>query len=72
MLVAKKRHTPKIDPADWAARLKAVRDRLGLNNDQLAARLGIRSRTLVSWLYGERTPAESAQNLIKLLEDGKI
>jgi DNA-binding transcriptional regulator YiaG len=65
-VAAKKRANP------WPAKLKQLRNGLGLTNDEVAAKLRIPIRLWRSWLYGERRPSPAAQALISLLEDGKI
>lgn len=66
MRMAKKAANP------WPAKLKALRDRLGLSNEQVAARLRISLRLWRSWCYGERKPSPAGQALLSLLDQGKI
>jgi DNA-binding transcriptional regulator YiaG len=66
LTMAKKKNNP------WPTRLKALRDRLGLTNDQMAQRLRIDVRLWKSWVYGERQPRGAAVALITLMEEGKI
>jgi transcriptional regulator with XRE-family HTH domain len=56
------------------AQLRRIRDRLGLSQAQMAAKVGVARRT---WMYWEnprrnRHPSKSHAKLIALLADGKL
>ena len=50
-----------IQPLD----IKNIRDRLGLTQEQFAALLGIRVRTLRNWEQGRRVPEGPARVLLQ-------
>jgi putative transcriptional regulator len=47
---------------------KAVREKLGLNQSQFAALLGISPRTLQNWEQGHRRPEGTARALLRVAE----
>jgi len=53
-------------PMDYAPGIKAVRDRLGLKNQDLADRCGVSRRTLEGWLLG-KPPSAAALNVMSAL-----
>lgn len=67
MLVMAKRK--KHGTHTWPARLARMQARLGLNNQEMADRLGISVHTWNAWRYGSRTPAGPSQAAIRLLEE---
>jgi transcriptional regulator with XRE-family HTH domain len=56
----------------WAAKLKALRKAKGLTHAEMAEELAISIRTLRAYLYGQRTPSNPVQRLIKQLEEKTI
>lgn len=56
------------------ARLREIRERLGLSVEQAAAKVGVRPRTWHSWELPsqKRHPSPSHEILIRLLEGGAI
>jgi DNA-binding transcriptional regulator YiaG len=48
-------------------RIAAIRDRLGMTQEQLAAEIGVDQATVSMWLSGRRTPS-GAGSLQRLLE----
>ena len=50
----------------FSVRLKAARDKIGFTNKELSDFLGIKERTVHSWLWGESEPQKYAQ--IAILE----
>ena len=55
-----------------AAQVKAIRTKLGLSQEQAAARIGMSRRTWQDYERGEIDLTTSAALLIRLLEAGKI
>jgi putative transcriptional regulator len=49
-----------------AARVKALRDELGLTQQQLADRLGVRQQTISEWEQGVYTPRRSSCVLLTM------
>jgi putative transcriptional regulator len=47
---------------------KAVRDKLGLSQNQFAALIGISPRTLQNWEQGHRRPEGTARALLRVAE----
>jgi DNA-binding transcriptional regulator YiaG len=69
LTMAKRRSTP-LTPA----RIKEIRERLGLTQAQAAERIGVARRT---WMYWEspargQRPSPAAVSLIHLLAEGKL
>jgi DNA-binding transcriptional regulator YiaG len=69
-----KRPTPPVEEPEnpWPGRLKALQEKLGLDNDQMAEKLGVPARTWLSWKYGERRPSVAAARLVELAEAGRL
>lgn len=59
----------KINP--WPARLKDLRNRLQITQEQAGKRVRVTRRTWAGW-EGGRVPSPAHQLLIELLEGGKI
>jgi transcriptional regulator with XRE-family HTH domain len=59
-------------PADWPKFLKELRDRLGVNQSQAAARVCISQSQWSAFESGVRTPTRPIACLIRFLADGKI
>ncbi len=55
-------------PADYPARVRSVRERLGLTQTQLAARIGVSFATVNRWENGQNRPARLAWRQILDLE----
>lgn len=51
------------DLADLATELKQAREKAGLNKSQLARRIGVSYRTVLSWEQGKKRP--TSENLVK-------
>ena len=62
----------KLTPAQkhLSARLKTMRKKMGpdTKNTELAAKIGIEHRALLTYLYGERNPSKSVLRLIDMAE----
>ncbi len=68
-----KRVRPEGDPANtWPRRLFEMRQRLGLTQQQAAAKVRVSRRAWVKWESGRQVPSASRQLLLGLLEDGKL
>jgi DNA-binding transcriptional regulator YiaG len=63
---------PKRSANPWPKRLKALRDRLGLNQTQAALRVSISQSQWSAFESGLRKPTRPIARLIELLETGKI
>lgn len=73
--MARKRKDPDPPPAappPWPERLRALRSRLGLTQQQAAARIRVSLRAWSGWERGEDTPSPPFELLLELLEAEKI
>jgi len=52
---------PTNNSASFAEVIKALREKIGLSQEQLAQKLGVSSRTISRWEVGEAEPKTSAQ-----------
>jgi DNA-binding transcriptional regulator YiaG len=52
---------------DWPRLLRAIQDRTGKRQGELAEVLGVSVHTWRSWLYGQSVPSGPAAKLIKIL-----
>lgn len=50
------------------AKIKALRESLGMTQDQLAAMLGLNPGTLRNWEQGIREPTDAARALLTILQ----
>jgi DNA-binding XRE family transcriptional regulator len=50
--------------ASWAARLKALRERLGITQREAAERADIPLRTWIAWENGQNDPSRSSARLL--------
>jgi DNA-binding transcriptional regulator YiaG len=66
MLMAKGRPPRKYPPRSWAARLRALRDRLGITQAEAAERTGVALRTWIGWENSQREPSGPAAELLRL------
>jgi DNA-binding transcriptional regulator YiaG len=58
---------PVGEQIEWdAARVKALRDHLGLTQQQLAEELGVRQQTISEWEKGVYTPRRSSSKLLTM------
>ena len=48
--------------------VRAIRDKLGLSQSQMAALLNVSKRTLENWEQGRRGPTGPAQALLRIME----
>ena len=48
--------------------VKAIRDKFGLSQSQMAAFLNVSKRTLENWEQGRRGPTGPAQTLLRIME----
>ena len=48
--------------------VKAIREQLGVSQDQFAMILGVSRRTVENWEQGYRHPTGTARSLLKILE----
>lgn len=68
-MIADMGRKPKKWPAaSWPGRLIALQAKLGLENDEMAARIGCSLRAYESWKWGERDPNRVAQHVLANLE----
>lgn len=65
--VARKKTPPAPEPPanPWPARLRALQERLHLDNHDMAARLDVSLRAYQSWKWGERRPSPAQARLIE-------
>jgi DNA-binding transcriptional regulator YiaG len=69
--MARKRKQPEPPANPWPARLRALRQKLGLASQQQAAtRFRVSLRTWAAWESGETTPPRVTQLLFEMLEGG--
>jgi len=59
---------PSAAPNPWAARVRALRDRLGLGREQFGHRVGASAQTVMAWERGWWQPSAEAQKRIEDLE----
>ncbi|MBK8178527.1 MAG: helix-turn-helix domain-containing protein [Planctomycetes bacterium] len=57
---------PEAIPTDLPSRIRAARHLLGLNQDQLAERLGVNPSTVQKWEHGRKRPYP---RFVRLFED---
>lgn len=53
-------------PYPWPARLKELRELLGVTQAEAAERVGVSTRTWISWENAQRTPSATAARLLRL------
>lgn len=58
-------------PAEWADRVRAVRARLGLTQEQLARRMSVTARTVQAWEGGSRVPLPAVRRLFGTIAQQK-
>lgn len=51
---------------------KAIRDRLGVSQENFAILLGVSKRTVENWEQGRRYPTGAARSLLKIVEADPI
>lgn len=66
--MAKKRRQPAFTPA----KVKSVRDNLGLTQAEAAEKVGVSRRAWAAWESGERQLSPSSIILLRLLAEGKL
>lgn len=52
-----------------ATDVKAIRERLGLTQEQLAERMGVTHAAICQWERGKRTPSGMAVQLLRTLDE---
>ena len=57
----------EVDPR-YSKRITALQESLGLDNETLAAKFGVGTRTFISWKYKERNPSKTAIRLLEMFE----
>ena len=58
------------DTAGWdSARIKALREHLGMTQRELADELGMRQQTISEWEVGVYTPRRSTQKYLALIAE---
>lgn len=60
-----KKKKPKIDVNPWPAKLRDLRERLGLTQAEAAEKAGVALRTWISWENAHRVPGRLASNLLR-------
>lgn len=55
----------------WPARIRALRKRLGLKQEELALKVHVSSVSVSRWETGKSTPSQMAQAAIVALEKAK-
>ncbi len=56
----------------WPAKLKSLRQRLGITQAKAAERTGVALRTWIAWENAQRTPGRIAQRLLALAFPGQM
>lgn len=63
--MAKKKRPAK---THWPATLKALQDKLGLTNQEMAERIGVNPRTYLAWKYDVHAPSPGWQVIIRQIQ----
>ena len=62
--------TPGGSQNEWDAdRVAALRDRLGLSQQEFARRLGVRQQTVSEWETGQHAPRGASKRVLTLAEE---